>query len=926
MASGVVPAVPDLPELDAAEVALETPAARPAPPELPQTLLGLGPSLSPAEALAILADREQGVLGPALGIVLEIELLGAAGLGSFAGSPEEAAEIARGCLARVLLSAAGHGGVLDVLGPRGATFIFEGELPAVAERAARAALAMRDAVLEEKRSLEPQAPLALSASASFGSLVAPEEGGRSEGEAVETTHRLLLSAKPGTVLLDLAVAAAVGSRVETRALDGVAAQEAVTARPPPVEAPARLVGREQELAALEASLHKARTGEAPPLLVVGGPGCGKSRLAEETSASAQKLGFLVGLSRPESALRGFPYSILASLLCDLFGVPVKARVERLRPALEAAKVPPPDLFAALVTAAVLPQPPQFTAGQAVNGLRGALAALDRGRGTLLLFDGLDEADETSLESFRRLCELRLPRTLTVGFARPDPIDGRDLSAMPFPVGSLSDEGFRALVHALLGDKPPPDGLCELLSAEKGNAQAIIDRVQLLFERGYLKSHPKGYVLVGLPPRRAEEDLAASRLEAIGPLARRFLEAGCLLGQPFEAAIVEAALQDPRAPAAFSRLERAGLLHALPGRRYALPGDRYRDGLERRMTDRARCDLHLKLAQAIKSRPAEDGEAPSAAEVALHLSMGGNHAAALHFWQRAVDAALSRRDHREATLRLKGLADGVQLALEAGVLAEASGRSQQVQHLSRASAHALASGDVVLSRALIDEAKGAEGVDPVATAEYLLSLARVLRAEKQTEPARKALEAVFQLKPAAPLLILARVEKAEQAEGAGDLAAARASFEEALKEVHVALTLAPFHGEVNLKARLDARLAALLLQQGEAKAALRSFNRSLEAWRRIQHPIAEARLLANLGALAAQSNKPADAVRLFESAAAASERCGDQLFRARQLLNLSKVQRLAGDLAAAHSCARQAGELSMRIGFAEGVKLAQAALQ
>jgi hypothetical protein len=53
------------------------------------------------------------------------------------------------------------------------------------------------------------------------------------------------------------------------------------------------VGRERELSELEAGLDEAEGGRGSLFLVVGEPGIGKSRLAEEVAARTRERGFLV---------------------------------------------------------------------------------------------------------------------------------------------------------------------------------------------------------------------------------------------------------------------------------------------------------------------------------------------------------------------------------------------------------------------------------------------------------------------------------------------------------------------------------------------------------------------------------------------------------------------------------------------------------
>ncbi len=125
---------------------------------------------------------------------------------------------------------------------------------------------------------------------------------------------------------------------------------------------------------------------------------------------------------------------------------------------------------------------------------------------------------------------------------------------------------------------------------------------------------------------------------------------------------------------------------------------------------------------------------------------------------------------------------------------------------------------------------------------------------------------------------------------GDLPGAAAAFREALTLADAAKDFARWHGEINLRARLEARLGGVLLVQKDFAQAQTLFTAALDGWKKTGWAWGESRVLANLGTLKAQSNDFAEASRFFGEAAAAGGRCGDLLFQARALLNLARTEK------------------------------------
>src|SRR5581483_543016 len=101
---------------------------------------------------------------------------------------------------------------------------------------------------------------------------------------------------------------------------------------------------------------------------------------------------------------------------------------------------------------------------------------------------------------------------------------------------------------------------------------------------------------------------------------------------------------------------------------------------------------------------------------------------------------------------------------------------------------------------------------------------------------------------AAVAYLCFAERGETLEADGDLKGAAKAFRQAVHSGDAAQELARWHGEIDFRARVETRLAGVLLAQKDMSAAKQIYLSALAAWRKAAYPYAEARVLANLGAV------------------------------------------------------------------------------
>jgi tetratricopeptide (TPR) repeat protein len=321
-------------------------------------------------------------------------------------------------------------------------------------------------------------------------------------------------------------------------------------------------------------------------------------------------------------------------------------------------------------------------------------------------------------------------------------------------------------------------------------------------------------------------------------------------------------------------------------------------------------MHQRLAVALvevgRSNPAN----VDPLEVGMHFVASGDAVRAVALLQHAAEVALIRHAPHDAAVALKGLSD----ALGVG----GPGATQRrIESLARASALALSAHDPGGARAHVDEARALAAEAKVDSPELWLVQARVLRSEARRARAAEAL-ARADGEAVAALASLVSVERGESYEQEGDSMKAMVAFEAALACAEASRALARWHGEIDLVARIEARLGALSLQKKDVVSACKLFESSAARWRAVQYPAGEARALSNLAAACAAAKDLAAAVKYFGAAAEAAARSGDLLFQTRALLQLARAQKkLEPNGTSSKATAIDARRLALALGWEQG---------
>lgn len=864
---------------------------------------------------ALMTARAQLASGGTRGVVLHVEVLG---IGP--SSPHYAR-----VQARLVTVGMQHQAALDAIDEDGMVWAFADEqLFGAAGRAVFTAVAMREALKEEVAGTDVQASGSIRAVLGAGKLGAGDLGAEKplQGDLTTRLRTLVARGPAGKIVVERPLAAEMEDVAELKALSvpGADVVEAVDRKLLINSQNTKLIGRDNVLTQLERRLQSLAQGVVAPVVLVGPSGSGRSVMARELAVRARQHQFVVMMARSLPSLKSVPYGAFVELLCNACGVPKEDRATHLRGALEALKLNAAELEAALVVAGIKQQPQPFTPGQAILALRMVLNAAAPQKNILYIFDGLDSMDAYSVDAFRELCARPMPKELTAGFSEGNFAKEKLPNVPTIELAPLNPREIDAWVRNQLGALQPSEKLLEELNKRSGGIPArLIDWLHAFADMGYLRFRAGGVILSGEPGDWDEAELTRLRVKGLGPDGARLFEAAALAGDTVDGPLL-GTLVPQASPASYQRLVASQLLRPLGGKRWAIASERYGAAVMAAANPQQRAALHLRFASVLWEAARAQGKPPDLVRVAEHLTQAKEAQKALSLWRTAAETAINRGAPRDALIALKGGADCLGLLL-VGPAATADAVKVRVDTLARAASFAQLCADPVFARALVDEGEAVAKEKKINSAELALAMARTLRSEARRARAAEALDKAEQLAQGTLVSALVAAERGEAREAEGDLVRAQAAFEKALAESKAAADLAKWHGEVNLAARIQARLASVLLAKKDVAAARQHYLGSLSLYRQNGYPYAEARVLANLGALCAQSKENTEAAQFFEEAAATAAKGGDFLFQARQLVYLARVQKKLNHIAAAKKTVESARKLANALGWEEGRKQA-----
>jgi class 3 adenylate cyclase/tetratricopeptide (TPR) repeat protein len=406
------------------------------------------------------------------------------------------------------------------------------------------------------------------------------------------------------------------------------------------------VDRERERAVLAASVAPVRMGFGTLVELVGEPGIGKSRLAEELRENCADMRQIS--LRCEQYETSTPYYAFRPFLRSLLDVELNGGAEHNRAALaerlvsvDVELVPWAPLLAAPLDVDVETTPevddlePSFRRAR-LHGVVSSLLAGLLDSPTLLVVEDVHWMDDASSELLRHLgtqlptrpwltCTTR--RAVGGGFAAAEGTP--PLPALTLRLEPLPEDDARTLVRAAAGDRRLSDAdLAALMERGAGNPLFL----QELASPDQAREAPEQ-----MPD--TVETLVATRIDGLAPGDRALLRWASVLGGSFSGALIAAVLEGDSTAASDSEAwDRLGEFVErdpdVPGAfrfRHAL----IRDGAYEGLSYRRRRELHARVAAVLEVRT------PDAVELlSLHYYRADDRPAT---WRYSLEAGRSAQE-------------------------------------------------------------------------------------------------------------------------------------------------------------------------------------------------------------------------------------------------------------------------------------------
>ena len=317
----------------------------------------------------------------------------------------------------------------------------------------------------------------------------------------------------------------------------------------------RLVAREAEMTLLLAALETVRAGTGQLVLLVGEPGVGKTRLAQEVLQAARGQGFGGIIGRcyaPQATVPYYPFlealarAVAAAPQSLRSGLPLEwPEVARLIPA-QRLGLPRAGSTPALEGGGSIGDQQQRLFWQ----ITGFLQALAAEQPLALLLDDLHWADGASLELLLHLARqtrdwpillLGTYRESEVPWDHPLSVGVRDLIRAQLverlELAQLSREGTAALLAETLEAGEVSEEMTDLIyGPTEGNAFFVQELLQTLLERGEITQgsdgrwEPRESTVAAVPA--TVQAAVLERVSRLSPSAQETLGLASVLGQRF----------------------------------------------------------------------------------------------------------------------------------------------------------------------------------------------------------------------------------------------------------------------------------------------------------------------------------------------------------------------------------------------------------
>jgi len=427
-----------------------------------------------------------------------------------------------------------------------------------------------------------------------------------------------------------------------------------------------LVGRDQELAALEHLLEQTSNGQGQLLLLCGEAGIGKSRLVAELKTSATALGFGVlegkcfptDLTSPYAPLRDLLHSCFASLSPASIIAAVGPFARALAPLL-------PERVSLLPELASLPPLPELSPEQEQRRLFAALAEFftrQAGqRPLLLIVEDVHWSDDSSLEFLHTLARQMTDRPLLLLCTyRSDDIHprlrsflaqlDRERRVLEVTLTRLTRSETEAMLRAIFAEQQVISGelLETLWTLTDGNPFFLEEVLKselasegiTFTESGWVHFLPAAARQVAIP--RSVADAVQQRARRLSQQARQLLTLAAVAGRRFDVRVLQHLLHctDSQLLSLLKDVVVAQLVVEESADQFSFRHALTRQAIYAGLLARERRALHRRLAQALEELFA--GGPPleaDLADLAYHCFQGEDWEKAREYGQLAGEESL-----------------------------------------------------------------------------------------------------------------------------------------------------------------------------------------------------------------------------------------------------------------------------------------------
>ncbi len=509
--------------------------------------------------------------------------------------------------------------------------------------------------------------------------------------------------------------------------------------------PTPTLGREREIAALEAAFTEAMTGGARAVVVTGPAGIGKSRLRRELLQRLREREetATVWIARGDPASAGSAFGLAGQIVRRaarvLEGEPLATRQAKLA-ARVAAAVPSAEAdrvtrFLAEMIGAPFEDETDVVLATArrdamvmFDQIRMAwerwVAAATSAHPLLLVLDDLQWGDRPTVSLVdSALRVLDGAPLFVVAFARPEvsetfPALFAERRHEVIDVGPLPREAAEELVTTTLGARANEETVRRIVERAAGNAFFLEEIVRAAAENR--EGTPETALL-----------MVQSRLDALPAPARRVLRAASVFGRFFHEGGVRALVAGPAdgdersTEAWLAELERLEIVARRAESKFA--GERelaFHHAIVQEAAYSMLTESDRVLGHGLAAAWLESAGETDAVTLARHWESAGESGRALAMWQRAAEQSLDGNDYAEAIARAeRGLASG------------ARGAARGHLHLVAGAAHKWLGDNVASAR---EAASAMSDLDPTsdawaeAAADHAMAIHRLLRRSELAE--------------------------------------------------------------------------------------------------------------------------------------------------------------------------------------------------